>query len=248
MLSVALEIKNLSKRFGGLQAIDHVNLTFKLWELRCLIGPNGAGKTTLFNLITGRIKPNEGRILFEGKDITRLKPHEISRLGIARKFQVPTVFDDLTILENLGIAAGGRQSVRSIVFSRWNETSVLNRVREIMDMVHLSGRERQLAATLSHGEKQWLEIGMVLAYQPRIMLLDEPTAGMSPSETMETSHIIQTISQNVTTVVIEHDIKFLREIAENVTVLHRGAIIAEGTFEEIENIALVREVYLGKRG
>jgi urea ABC transporter ATP-binding protein UrtD len=248
MLSVALEIKNLSKRFGGLQAIDHVNLTFKLWELRCLIGPNGAGKTTLFNLITGRIKPNEGRILFEGKDITRLKPHEISRLGIARKFQVPTVFDDLTILENLGIAAGGRQSVRSIVFSRWNETSVLNRVREIMDMVHLSGREHQFAATLSHGEKQWLEIGMVLAYQPRIMLLDEPTAGMSPSETMETSHIIQTISQNVTTVVIEHDIKFLREIAENVTVLHRGAIIAEGTFEEIENIALVREVYLGKRG
>ena len=248
MLSVALEIKNLSKRFGGLQAIDHVNLTFKLWELRCLIGPNGAGKTTLFNLITGRIKPNEGRILFEGKDITRLKPHEISRLGIARKFQVPTVFDDLTILENLGIAAGGRQSVRSIVFSRWNETSVLNRVREIMDMVHLSGRGDQLAATLSHGEKQWLEIGMVLAYQPRIMLLDEPTAGMSPSETMETSHIIQTISQNVTTVVIEHDIKFLREIAENVTVLHRGAIIAEGTFEEIGNIALVREVYLGKRG
>jgi urea ABC transporter ATP-binding protein UrtD len=248
MSSVALEIKNLSKRFGGLQAIDHVNLTFKPWELRCLIGPNGAGKTTLFNLITGRIKPNEGRILFEGKDITRLKPHEISRLGIARKFQVPTVFDDLTILENLGIAAGGRQSVRSIVFSRWNETSVLNRVREIMDMVHLSGRGDQLAATLSHGEKQWLEIGMVLAYRPRIMLLDEPTAGMSPSETMETSHIIRTISQNVTTVVIEHDIKFLREIAENVTVLHRGAIIAEGTFEEIENIALVREVYLGKRG
>ena len=248
MSSVALAIDNLSKRFGGVQAIDHVDLTFKPGELRCVIGPNGAGKTTLFNLITGRIKPDEGRILFEEKDITRLKPYEISRLGIARKFQVPTVFDDLTILENLGIAAGGHQSIRSIVFSRWNETSVLNRVGEIMDMVHLSGRGDQLTATLSHGEKQWLEIGMVLAYQPRIMLLDEPTAGMSPSETVETSHIIRAISQNVTTVVIEHDIKFLREIAENVAVLHRGAIIAEGTFEEIENIALVREVYLGKRG
>ena len=117
-----------------------------------------------------------------------------------------------------------------------------------MGMVHLSARGGQLAATLSHGEKQWLEIGMVLAYRPRIMLLDEPTAGMSPSETIETSHIIRAISQNVMTVVIEHDIKFLREIAENVTVLHRGAIIAEGTFEEIENIALVREIYLGKRG
>jgi urea ABC transporter ATP-binding protein UrtD len=248
MSSVALAIKDVSKRFGGVQAIDHVNLTFKPGELRCVIGPNGAGKTTLFNLITGRIKPDEGRILFEGKDITHLKPYEISRLGIARKFQVPTVFDDLTILENLGIAAGGHQSMRSIVFSRWNESSVLNRVGEIMDMVHLSGRGGQLTATLSHGEKQWLEIGMVLAYQPRIMLLDEPTAGMSPSETVETSHIIRAISQNVTTVVIEHDIKFLREIAENVAVLHRGAIIAEGTFEEIENIALVREVYLGKRG
>lgn len=248
MSSVALAINNLSKRFGGVQAIDHVDLTFKPGELRCVIGPNGAGKTTLFNLITGRIKPDEGQILFEGKDITRLKPYEISRLGIARKFQVPTVFDDLTILENLGIAAGGHQSIRSIVFSRWNEISVLNRVGEIMNMVHLSGRGDQLTATLSHGEKQWLEIGMVLAYQPRIMLLDEPTAGMSPSETVETSHIIRAISQNVTTVVIEHDIKFLREIAENVAVLHRGAIIAEGTFEEIESISLVREVYLGKRG
>ena len=248
MTPMVLELKNLSKRFGGLQAIDRVNLTFKYGELRCLIGLNGAGKTTLFNLITGRIKPDEGQVIFEGKDITHLKPYEISRVGIARKFQVPTVFDELTILENLGIAARGQQRMGSVIFSSWNEKSVLDQVKEIMGMVHLLGQGHELAGTLSHGEKQWLEIGMVLAYRPKLMLLDEPTAGMSPHETIETSHLIRMISQNITTVVIEHDIKFLKEIAERVTVLHRGAVIGDGTFEEIEGIDLVRDVYLGRRG
>lgn len=248
MTSMVLELRNISKRFGGLQAIDRVNLTFKSGELRCLIGPNGAGKTTLFNLITGRIKPDEGQVIFQGKDITHLKPYQISRSGIARKFQVPTVFDELTILENLSIAARGQRRRGSLNFSSWNEKSVLDQVKEIMELVHLSGRGHEVAGTLSHGEKQWLEIGMVLAYHPKLMLLDEPTAGMSPHETIETSGIIRTISQSITTVVIEHDIKFLREIAEHVTVLHHGAVIAEGTFEEIEGIDLVRDVYLGRRG
>jgi len=247
MTPVALELCNLSKRFGGLQAINRINLKFKSHELRCIIGPNGAGKTTLFNLITGRIKPDEGQVIFEGKDITGLSPYRISRRGIARKFQVPTVFDELTVMDNLFIAARGRQSMASLFFSR-DETPLEGQPSEVMEMIHLSGRGDELAATLSHGEKQWLEIGMVLAYCPQIMLLDEPTAGMSLQETMETAHIIRMISQDITTVVIEHDIKFLKEIGESVTVLHQGAVLAEGTFAEIETDPVVRDVYLGKRG
>lgn len=239
-----LELKNITKWFGGLQVINGVSLSFMPGELRCIIGPNGAGKTTVFNMITGRIKPDEGQILFEGKDITGLKPHEISRTGIARKFQVPTVFDELTIDENLNIAARGpspgAREVSKKSVSAWTE--------EVAEVVHLAGRGEENSGTLSHGERQWLEIGMVLAYRPKVMLLDEPTAGMSPQETIDTSHIIRTISHNTTTIVIEHDIKFLKEIAENVTVLHRGAVIAEGTFQEVAAIELVRDIYLGRRG
>jgi urea ABC transporter ATP-binding protein UrtD len=244
MSQPVLELRNVTKLFGGLRVIDDVNLTFLPGELRCIIGPNGAGKTSLFNIITGRIKPDKGQIVFEGRDVTGLKPYRISRAGIARKFQVPTVFDELTIEENLNIAARGpgpaSLSGDKKVISRW--------IEEAMGMVHLAGRGREPAGALSHGEKQWLEIGMVLAYRPKVMLLDEPTAGMSPQETIETSHIIRAISRNTTTIVIEHDIKFLREIAENVTVLNRGAAIAQGTFEEVSAIDLVRDIYLGRKG
>jgi len=244
---MVLEVRNVSKRFGGLQAMDHVNLAFMHRELRCIIGPNGAGKTTLFNLITGGIKPDEGQVIFEGEDITHLNPHKISQKGIARKFQVPTVFEDLTVQENLLIAAMGCQRIGLKVFSHQTELLVHDQIQEVMETIHLSGRNDECAVTLSHGEKQWLEIGMVLAYCPRIMLLDEPTAGMSAQETIETSHIIKKISRDITTVVIEHDIKFLKEIGQNVTVLHRGSVLAEGSFEEISDNSLVRDVYLGKR-
>ncbi|HXX36075.1 MAG TPA: ATP-binding cassette domain-containing protein [Thermodesulfobacteriota bacterium] len=243
-----LELKNLSKSFGGLRAVDHVTLAFEPQELRCVIGPNGAGKTTLFNLITGRIKADEGEVIFEGKNITHLKPYQISQKGIARKFQMTKVFEDLTVWENLLVAAMGHQRIGWRAFSRKVEKSVLDSLQEVMELVHLGHRGNELAYILSHGEKQWLEIGMVLAYSPQIMLLDEPTAGMSPNETMETSQIIKRISQNITTVVIEHDIKFLKEIGQNVTVLHRGAVLAEGTFDEIAENSLVRDVYLGRRG
>jgi urea ABC transporter ATP-binding protein UrtD len=246
IVDTILEVKNLSKRFGGLQVIDHLNLKFRSQELRCIIGPNGAGKTTLFNLITARIKPDEGQVIFEDKDITDLRPHDISRRGIARKFQVPTVFDELTVMDNLVIAARGRQSMGALLFSEV-ENGLYDRVNEVMGITHLEGKGDELVGNLSHGEKQWLEIGMVLAYQPRIMLLDEPTAGMSPQETLETARIIGMISQNTTTVVIEHDIKFLKEIGEHVTVMHQGGILAEGTFAEIESDSTVRDVYLGKR-
>jgi urea ABC transporter ATP-binding protein UrtD len=244
MAQPVLVLKNLTKWFGGLQVINDVNLSFRPGELRCIIGPNGAGKTTLFNMITGRVKPDQGQIVFEGRDITRLKPYEISRTGIALKFQVPTVFDELTIHENLNIAARGPSPASRAV----GKKSVPARIEEVMEVVHLAGREEEVAGTLSHGERQWLEIGMVLAYRPKVMLLDEPTAGMSTQETIETSHIIRTISHDTTTIVIEHDIKFLREIAENVTVIHQGAVIAEGTFQEVSAIDLVRDIYLGRRG
>lgn len=248
MASPAIELKNLSKRFGGLQAIDHVNLTLEPGELRCIIGPNGAGKTTLFDLITGRIQPDEGQVIFEGKDITRLKSYQISRAGIARKFQIPSVFGELTILENLQIAAHGHHRIGTLIFTRWTETSARDQTNEIMELIQLTGRGDELVGTLSHGERQWVEIGMVLAYKPSLMLLDEPTAGMSAQETMETSYIIKEISQSITTVVIEHDIKFLKELSGYVTVLDRGAILAEGTFKEIEANSLVRDVYLGRGG
>ncbi len=247
MNSVVLELKEISKRFGGLQVIDRINLKFNREELRCIIGPNGAGKTTLFNLITGRVKSDAGQILFENKDISQFKPYQITRAGIARKFQVPTVFDKQSILENLGIAAWGQKGIGSFIFSRWDKSAVNDQVHEIMEAMHLGGRGDDIASTLSHGEKQWLEIGMVLAYRPKLMLLDEPTAGMTPQETMETSRIIRKISQQITTVVIEHDIKFLKELAEHVTVLHQGGILAEGTFTEIEGDPIVRDVYLGRK-
>jgi len=246
-MGIVLEVKNLSKRFGGIQAINKVSLTFQQQELRCIIGPNGSGKTTLFNLISGQIKPDQGEVTLEGEDITHLKPYEISKRGVARKFQITSVFENLTVRDNLLVAAMGGQRVHSL-FSRQPEKMALDRVGEVMSTIHLAGRGDEAASTLSHGEKQWLEIGMVIAYRPRLMLLDEPTAGMSPSETVETSRIIRRISQDITTVVIEHDIKFLKEIGEKVVVFSRGSILAEGTFDEIGNNPLVRDVYLGREG
>jgi len=247
-MTVLLEIQNLSKRFGGLQAVDEVNLKVRDRELRCIIGPNGAGKTTLFNLISGKIKPDSGCVIFEGEDITGLKSHETSRRGIVRKFQVPTVFEDISVLDNLIIASIGSRAYGPWAFLRREEQTVLNHVNEITEVIHLSGRDHELASHLSHGEKQWLEIGMVLAYGPKLMLLDEPTAGMSPHETIETSEIIMKISRDITTVVIEHDIKFLRQIGQNVTVMHHGSVLAEGTFDEIADMARVKDVYLGRKG
>lgn len=246
MAAIALELKNLSKGFGGLRAIDHLNLSFKPEELRCIIGPNGAGKTTLFDLITGRIKPDEGQVIFEGRDITPLKPYQISRAGIARKFQIPAVFEELTILENLQIASQWHHGMGKLIFSRRPEIATRDHINRIMDLMRLSGRGDDLVRTLSHGERQWVEIGMVLAYKPKLMLLDEPTAGMSAQETLQTSSIIKDISRSITTVVIEHDIKFLKDLAEYVTVLNQGRVLAEGTFKEIEANSVVRDVYLGR--
>lgn len=241
-----LEVKDLSWSIGGVKVIKQISLRFMRQELRCIIGPNGAGKTSLFNLITGTYKPDDGHVFFEGEDITGMKPHVISRKGIVRKFQNPTIFEDLTVIDNLTLASLGKRKLKSLAFS--NSIHQFNgQIEDILNRINLSGRGEELSANLSHGEKQWLELGMVLARRPRMMLLDEPTAGMSPQETIQTAKIIKEVSQGITTVVIEHDIKFLKDIGEHVTVLHLGTVLVEGTFGEIANNPIVRDVYLGKR-
>lgn len=240
-----LEIRDVTKSFGGFRAIDSLSLSVDEGELRCIIGPNGAGKTTLFGLISGYLQPDKGLILFRGEVLNGLSVAQISQRGIGRKFQSPTVFGELTVLENLQVAIQGKAPLRHLLFARNGLASA--KVEEILGLIGLNERRHLPAQSLSHGEKQWLEIGMVLATQPSLLLLDEPTAGMTPAETHKTAQLIQHISQQMTTIVIEHDLKFIREIGQIVTVLHYGAILAQGPIDEIAENQQVRQAYLGTR-
>lgn len=240
-----LETHSLVKHFGGLHAIDGLSFSLQAGELRCLIGPNGAGKTTFFNLITGYLKPTKGSIYFKGASITGLSPHAICWKGIGRKFQVPNVFFDLTVLDNLRVSQHGKTTLGRLLF-KVRDAEQSEEITEMLETISLQGKRDYPASSLSHGEKQWLEIGMVLINKPSLLLLDEPTAGMTAQETRETARLIKRLAQGLTTLVIEHDIKFVREIAEIVTVLHRGQILAQGPFEEIANNETVRNVYLGR--
>jgi urea ABC transporter ATP-binding protein UrtD len=241
-MAVILETRNLTKRFGGLTAVDHVNLRLDEGELRCIIGPNGCGKTTLFNLISGFYKPSEGQVLYHGQDITGKPVYAISELGIGRKFQVPSVFNQLTVYEN----------VRVPFYFCHRHSKAEEADQEIIALlakVNLDKKKEDLAINLAHGEKQWLEIGMVLASKPRLMLLDEPTAGMTVGETSKTAQLIRSISQEtgISILVIEHDISFVREIAGRITVMYKGALFKEGSYEEIQADSEVREIYLGRQ-
>ena len=199
----------------------------------------------MFNLITAYLKPNSGRIIFKSSDITNLPPEKICCMGISRKFQTPSVFTNLTVMENILIAGYGKNKISGLLFSRANEEDK-NRALDVLKTVKLDYKKNDIALSLSHGERQWLEIGMILRTNPEMMLLDEPTAGMTPSETLETAHLIKNISSNLSIIVIEHDLKFLKEIGERVTVLHNGKILAEGTFKEIEKNEQVKRVYIGR--
>jgi urea transport system ATP-binding protein len=238
-----LETQELTCRFGGLTALNGVNLAVQQGDLLGIIGPNGAGKSTLFNVITGHVGATSGRLKFRGKDITGMPSHSRAREGIGRKFQVPTVFGSLSVRRNLTVAAYGRSSVRRLI---WGPASVREKVERLLDFLHLAARADHAAGTLSHGEKQWLEIGMVLANDPELMLLDEPTAGMTTRETRQTEALLRELAVGHTVVVIEHDIRFIREVAQRVIVLHRGRVLAEGTIAEIERNETVRDVYLGR--
>lgn len=240
-----LYVKNLTRKFGALVAIDDLTLGVKERELRCLIGPNGAGKTTLFNLITGYLRPSFGCIYFRGQPITRLSPSKICRLGIGRKFQTPSIFDNLSVLENILIAGEGKGKISDLVLRKFSETDHCH-AGKILQQIHLSPKKDLLASTLPHAERQWLEIGMVLRNQPQLLLLDEPTAGLTASETKEIANLIMAIAKNLTIVVIEHDIRFVKDVAREVTVLHKGKILVQGSFEEIKKNQDVKNVYLGR--
>ena len=232
-----LEARGLAVRFGGLHAVRGVDLILEPGELRCIIGPNGAGKSTLFNMVAGTLRPTEGSIRYGGQDIVGLPIHRFARLGIARKFQVPSLFAEMTALENLqvaehpGIPAGEREV----------------RAERMLARLGLEHQGAMRAGALAHGQKQWLEIGMALMAEPKLLLLDEPTAGMTVDETRRTAELLRGFVGRLTTVVIEHDMRFVRALACRTTVMHQGRIIADGPFEEIEADALVRDVYLGRR-
>ena len=239
-----LEIKNVTKSFYGMTAINDLSLDFEEGQLRCIIGPNGSGKTTLFNLITGHFQPTSGKVIYDGKDITNMSISQISRLGTCRKFQNPNIFGDLTVEDNLRVAAVSENSLVSFL-RKSNDDEVMERIGDVLRTIELSDKRGWRAESLSHGEKQWLEIGMVLIKRPRIILLDEPTAGMTSSETCKTSELIRNISSGTTCIVIEHDLDFIRSLNGRVTVLNRGEFLAEGSYEEIAANRVVRDVYLG---
>lgn len=242
---VLLDLRKLVRRFGGVTVINDVSLSIKMGEMRCIIGPNGAGKTTLFNLITGDLKPNSGKVVFQNQEITGLSSEKICRSGITRKFQTPTLFKNLKVIENILMASYGKHKMFELLFKKVDAEDIEQSLG-ILETIKLSAKKDVLASDLSHGEKQWLEMGMLLRNNPKLLLLDEPTAGMTWRETLETATLIRNISKNLTTIVIEHDLKFLKKIGDNVTVLHNGEILAEGTFDEIEQNDTVKNVYLGR--
>jgi urea transport system ATP-binding protein len=239
-----LALESVTVSFDGFKAVNELNLYIDKGELRVIIGPNGAGKTTVLDLICGRTKVSSGSIKFKDQEITGLKEHDIVKRGIGRKFQTPSIYDDLTVFENLEISYPRGRNVIGALF--WNRTSeIIERVREIAEMIYLSDQINRQAETLSHGQKQWLEIGMLLIQDPELLMLDEPVAGMSVSERVKTAALLNTIIQNRSVVVIEHDMKFVESIAHRVTVLHQGKVLAEGDMEAIHADPRVKEVYLG---
>jgi urea transport system ATP-binding protein len=239
-----LSVHAIRRRFAGFDALDGVDLTVRRGELLAIIGPNGAGKSTLFNVITGLYPATSGTVQFEGRDITRMPAHRTARLGIGRKFQVPNVFGGLSVRQNLVVASRGRRGLRSLL---GHDEASMERIDEILERLGLFARAKALANDLSHGERQWLEIGAVLANEPQLLLLDEPTAGMTMQETSRTEDLLVGLSEGHTIVVIEHNIRFVREVAQHVVVMHRGRVLTTGPIERIEKDERVRDIYLGRR-
>ncbi|HEY3756887.1 MAG TPA: urea ABC transporter ATP-binding protein UrtD [Opitutaceae bacterium] len=243
-----LAVEQVSKTFDGFKAISELNFRLKRGELRVIIGPNGAGKSTFFDLLTGRTKPDTGRIIFgEATDLTRLNEYEINRLGIGRKFQTPSVYVDHTVFENLLLSLHGPRGVFATLFHRTTPAERA-RIHELLGLIRLETKRDWRAGQLAHGEKQWLEIGMLLAQDPAVLLVDEPAAGMTDEETHRTGELLISLAGRHSLVVVEHDMTFVKQIAQDrtVTVLHQGSVLCDGRFEEIQANAKVREVYLGR--
>lgn len=239
-----LSVENLTVSFDGFKAVNDLSLNIEHNELRVIIGPNGAGKTTLLDIICGKTKPSQGRVMFGGVDLTSAAEHQIVRLGVARKFQTPSTYEDLSVLENFEISIPqGRGVLGSLLFRR--NKAVMERVTEIANEVFLYDALDTKAGRLSHGQKQWLEIGMMLIQDPDLLLLDEPVAGMSPREREKTALLLTKIALGKSLIVIEHDMEFVKNIAKKVSVMHQGAMLCDGTIDDVQRNARVIEVYLG---
>lgn len=243
---VLLYVEDLTVSFDGFKALNHLNLYINDGELRCLIGANGAGKTTLMDVITGKTRCDEGQVFFgQNHNLLRYQEAEIAALGIGRKFQKPTVFEAHDVTTNLELALGQNKGLwASLRYKISGEQQQW--LDYVLETIGLTAHRYQLAGSLSHGQKQWLEIGMLLASQPRLMLVDEPVAGMTPQETERTAELLTQLAGERTVVVVEHDMEFVRSIARTVTVLHQGSVLAEGTMDQIQRDPKVIEVYLGE--
>lgn len=243
-MSPMIEVRGLSVVFDGFRAIDGVDLTVEKGELRFLIGPNGAGKTTLIDVITGLTRPTTGEVVFDGRSLVGLREHRIVRLGVGRTFQTSVVFEELTVLENLDLAASFRRPLWSLARRR---RGVSDAVAEALETTGLKELADRPAGVLSHGQRQWLEIGMLLTQRPKLLLLDEPVAGMSKDERERTGELLTSVANDHTVIVIEHDMEFLRRYASQVTVLHEGKVLIEGSVDQVRDDPRVQEVYIGRK-
>jgi urea transport system ATP-binding protein len=243
MSTSLLQVRDLEVVFDGFRAMDKLDFDVAEGEVRFLIGPNGAGKTTLIDVVTGLTKPVGGTVTFAGESLLGRPEHKIVRMGVGRTFQTASVFEQLSVLENLDLAATFRQSLRSLTRRRRGVTAT---VGEALETIGLTGLAEARAEILSHGQKQWLEIGMLLVQDPRLLLLDEPVAGMSKEERTRTGELLHQIAETRTVIVVEHDMEFLRRYARIVTVMHEGSILCEGTVAEVQADERVQEVYLGR--
>jgi urea transport system ATP-binding protein len=243
---VVLYLDDISVSFDGFKALNSLSLAIDVGELRCVIGPNGAGKTTMMDVITGKTRPDAGRAFFgQTIDLTRLAEAEIAQAGIGRKFQKPTIFEYHTVFENLELAMKADKRVLGTLFHRLSSAE-RDRIAAMLERVRLADSADRVAGLLSHGQKQWLEIGMLLMQEPKLLLLDEPVAGMSDDETERTAELFLTLAGAHSLVVVEHDMAFIGKIARKVTVLHEGSVLAEGTLAEVQDDQRVVEVYLGR--
>lgn len=241
-----LYLDGVTRSFDGFKAINGLSLAVMPGELRAIIGPNGAGKTTFMDIVTGKTRPDEGVVRWNGDtDLTRIDEAGVARLGIGRKFQKPTVFETHSVEDNIRLALKDRRGVLATLFHRRTPAEE-EKVTALLDQVRLAGQRDDLAANLSHGQKQWLEIGMLLAQEPQLLLVDEPAAGMTDAETMETADLLKSIAGERTVIVVEHDMDFVRALDCRVTVLHQGSVLAEGSLDHVSSREDVIEVYLGR--
>ena len=241
-----LELKNVSVSFEGFLAINKLNISLKKGELRAIIGPNGAGKTTFLDVITGKVKPDFGEVLFNGNSLIGKKEHKIARVGVGRKFQSPRIFENLTVEENLEFSVSQSVSTLKLITNQATKEKK-KEIEKLLNVINLTNSSKIKAGSLSHGQKQWLEIAMLLGQRPSLMLVDEPVAGLTDEETELTADLLKSLAGKNTVVVIDHDMEFIRRLESDVTVLNQGTVLCEGKMEKIQNDPKVIEVYLGKQ-